>query len=262
MKILENNGHKVALYASAEEMPIKRYNKFQKYLLVESGVGSDVESAGRHLSKLFEFIGGSMKDESLVEAKNLFYNFYMIQQEENLPAMALACLVASIDEEPVVDLSEENLKVIVEKLSFFGFTQKEVKARIDEIKKKIASELKRYVPSFFNSGDNFEFFANVKRKALLLAEEEETGVPNVEEMEKIDRYFLEQSKPHNFDADSEENAVLRHDLNYESLCAVLENNGVHSPQNLSTMQFYHRLEYFKKQAAALSSAAHKHGEDD
>jgi hypothetical protein len=53
-------------------------------------------------------------------------------------------------------------------------------------------------------------------------------------------------KPENFDANNVDNAALRADASFEILCSILESNGVANAANLTTLQFYLRLEHFKK----------------
>lgn len=133
---LTKGDHKIRLYASAEELPIKRYSKFQKYALIESGIGADIAAIGKHFGKLFEFLTFKMQEESLSEAKNLYYTFFSMLEELNVPGLAFACLVHSIDGEPLTDLTEENLLRVVETLSGFGISQKDVAEGNERLKKK------------------------------------------------------------------------------------------------------------------------------
>lgn len=128
--------HTLSLYNAAEELPIKRYSKFQKYMLIETGVGSDLESIGKHFSKLFAFLGQKLVPESFQETKNLYYNFFMLLEEINIPGIAFTCLVHSIDGKEINDLSEDNLKQATEQLSLLGVTQATVQEWNDLVKKK------------------------------------------------------------------------------------------------------------------------------
>lgn len=128
--------HTIKVFASAEELPIKRYSKFQKYSLLETGIGSNMESIGAHFGKLFEYLGYQMNAEALQESKNLYYNFHLMLEEVNIESMAFACLIHSMDGTEITDTSEDGLKVIVELLSEYGLTQKEVESHNSEVKKK------------------------------------------------------------------------------------------------------------------------------
>lgn len=136
MHKIELNGHTLELYQTAAELPIKRYSQFQKYNVMESGIGSDMDAIGGHFSKLFEFITYDMKADAMQEAKNLYYNFYTMLQNISIPGMAFGCLLHTVDGEKVVDVSEEGLKRIVDKLDAIGLTHAVCTGWVETAKKK------------------------------------------------------------------------------------------------------------------------------
>jgi hypothetical protein len=136
IEIQFGKNNKLKMYRAADELPMKLYSRFQKYLLVENGVGSTIEAIGTHFAKWFELQSHELHKEALEEGKNLYYNFYMVLQEMNVPGLAFCCLVHSVDDIEVVDYSENNLKALTDALSSLGLTQKVVEQAIDEVKKK------------------------------------------------------------------------------------------------------------------------------
>lgn len=247
MHELIKGSHTITLYRSADELPVMRYARFQKYLLMEAGVGADLESIGGHFAKLFEFQGLGMLAESQEETKNLYYNFYSILEEIHFPGLAFVCLVHNIDEWQLQDTSEESLKKCLQKLDAIGLTQGDILAYIEDFKKKVHRELMYHCPAYFNDEDTLQFYSNVKAKiAALIAEMEGEDVEL--RLAQLDRFFAEQAAPHVFDSASMENAAVSLDRNFETLCTILESNGVTGPQHLTTLQFYSRLDYFKRQA--------------
>lgn len=136
MQELIVEGKKISFYSAIEELPIKRYSKFQKYNLIESGIGTDIEAIGFHFSKLFEYQSHKMFTEALQETKNLYYNLYMILEEIHIPSMAFCCLIHSIDGEILSDLSEDNLKKTVDTLSKIGVTHASIVDKVAVVKKK------------------------------------------------------------------------------------------------------------------------------
>lgn len=89
-----------------------------------------------------------------------------------------------------------------------------------------------------------EFYAKIKAKIKAIEKSITTGDDS--ELQSINRFFAENSKPLNFDYGSLENAVLKTDKHFETLCALLEGNGVSNATELTVTAFYSRLEYFKK----------------
>jgi hypothetical protein len=258
MFTIEHNNHKLQIYRTAEELPIKRYARFQRYCIMDSGIGSDLISVGGHFSKLFELLTYELSKEALQEAKNMYYNFHLLFEEIPLRGLAFVCLIHSIDDELVTDISEDNLKAVLNRLDEYGFTAQVVNEQIDEVKKKVHSDLKRYAPSFFNSEDSIDFYSKIKDK--ITAFEIYFFKNDESKLFEVNRYFAEYTKPQNFDSDSEENAMVRVDTTFSNLCAVLEGNGVANAAELSTLQFYLRLEYFKKLQLPKSSPAPKEAE--
>lgn len=134
--ITTDTGTAIQIYSSAKEMPIHRYTAFQKYLLMESGIGASMESIGTHFSKLHSFIVNAMHEEAKKEAENLHFSFFSILNEINYQSLAFACMVYSIGDTPITDISDENLPLIVKQLGQAGVTLSETEELSDEIKKK------------------------------------------------------------------------------------------------------------------------------
>jgi hypothetical protein len=66
------------------------------------------------------------------------------------------------------------------------------------------------------------------------------------EIARIEREFAEMNQPDCFDTGDPQNAILQLETHFEHLCAVLESSGVVNASSLSVLQFYLRLEYFRK----------------
>ena len=48
--------HKVVMYDSIEELPIVRFQKYNKMLMLDAGLGSDVTALDGHLARVSEYI--------------------------------------------------------------------------------------------------------------------------------------------------------------------------------------------------------------
>jgi len=245
---IEINGHVLELFQTIGELPARRYSLFQKYTVMESGIGSDINAVGGHFAKLFEFIAWDMKEDATRETKNLYYNFFTMLETLYIPGLAFCCTLYRVDGIEVTDVSEEALKKRVQELSDWGLTHDTCTEWIDGFKKKIYNELKQYFPGYFNDEETIEYYGKIKSRILAVAEAiEATDIELVErKLRDLDKYFTEQLKPQDFDAESELNASVQADLTFETLCGILESNGVSNAGELTTMQFYSRLEYFRK----------------
>ncbi len=56
MKKVKLNGHKVVIYDSIDELPIVRFHKYSKMLLVDAGVGSDINDCDAHIERATRYI--------------------------------------------------------------------------------------------------------------------------------------------------------------------------------------------------------------
>lgn len=66
-----------------------------------------------------------------------------------------------------------------------------------------------------------------------------------EEIESIDQYKLTFLTPENFDGESAENVFKKMDMSFEYFCASLEEAGVQNPKQMTTFEFYSRVNYYR-----------------
>ena len=97
MKKLQLGTHSIEIYDSIEELSIKRYQKFNKMLLIDSGLGSTMEDFMAHASRISAYIQSDDKDLALKEVRNLIQCVQLAQSEMDPKSAAFAALVHSID---------------------------------------------------------------------------------------------------------------------------------------------------------------------
>lgn len=117
MRTFNINKKVVKVYDSIDEMPIANYQKYNKYLLIDSGIGSDAEDIDNHIIKLAKLIKSDDKEKALAELTNLRQNIYMVNSEISPKYLAFAALIHQVDGEEVKDLSDEGLKDLLKSLS-------------------------------------------------------------------------------------------------------------------------------------------------
>lgn len=137
MKIIQTEtGLNIRFYADAKEGSMKRYNEFNKYLLLDAGVGCTMEDIAGHFSKLFGFLSASKIEDARLEAENLYFNNYAVLEKINFKSYAFACLVESINGVQYDDFSEDGLKLVLSMLESSGITQQTIEQAVDDVKKK------------------------------------------------------------------------------------------------------------------------------
>lgn len=135
MRTEQFRGHTVKIYEDVDEMPIRRFQRFNKCLLYDMGIGSDFSDVDVHMARIASYIP---KDpaKALQELENMRNNLYYIVQGVSPRHMAFAALVAEVDGWPRDDLSDEGLN---ETLALLDDVKHTVISRLAEaIKKKSA----------------------------------------------------------------------------------------------------------------------------
>ena len=127
--------HTVEFYDTIEELPIVRFHKYQKLLLVDAGVGSDIAAFDQRLEKARRFIIAGKPDKAQQELENLRQCVYLIQVGISPKHRAFAALVAKLDGEECNDISDDALAAITEKLN--DVPENELTAQLEAVKKKL-----------------------------------------------------------------------------------------------------------------------------
>ena len=116
MKVGKVNKHKVEIYDSIDELPIKRFQKFNKYMLIDRGIGSDMQDVLSHIDRAKIYIK-SNPAMAATELDNMRQSIYLLVDELSPKHMAFAALVHKIDGEEMNDISDAGLKRVLEILS-------------------------------------------------------------------------------------------------------------------------------------------------
>lgn len=128
------NKHVVELYDSIDELPIVRFQKYNKYLLIDSGVGSDMNDVLDHIDRAKLYISANPK-MAVVEMENMRQAIYLISEEISPKYMAFAVLVHKIDGKEMNDLSDVGLKKVLEILN--EVKKSWIDGILDLVKKKL-----------------------------------------------------------------------------------------------------------------------------
>ena len=257
MKTTILNGKKVVLYDSIDEMPIANFQKYNKYLLIDAGIGSTVDDVDGHIVKIAKFIKSGDQKKSMQELQNLRQNLYMINESISPKFMSFASLVKSVDGREVTDLSDESLRGIISELS----SEKHgvLYELFTWLKKKVSTELELYFPNSFTSGAEKDFYDKIKRRAMLLLDYIINNNEHAEALEEIDNFILSSMKPKSFSG--KESVEIKYDKQYEDMCLLISQKLNISPYNMTVLQFYNAIDNIKKQIEAENKSIRraKHG---
>lgn len=246
MKSLLINKKIVRVYDSIDEMPIINFQKYNKYLLIDSGIGSDADDIDAHIVKIAKYIKSNNNRKALQELQNMRQNIYMVNSEISPKYLAFAALIHSVDGKEVNDLSDDGLKKLLQDL-------KEIKhSKVIDfllwLKKKVTSELEIYFPGDFVNPKEKEAYDKLKNRTLLVLDSIINDTDNTEQIELIDTMMLNMHTPKVFIGS--ESVEVKYDKQFESTCLLIAQKTNMDARKMTVLQFYNAIDNIKAQAEA------------
>ena len=239
--------HKVVMYDSIEELPIVRFQKYNKMLMLDAGLGSDVTALDGHLARVSEYIKAGDLTNAAGEIDNLRQTLFNVQNGLTPHFMSLIPLMAEVDGEPLTDLSDENIQAVYDRLK--DVTMKAYEGAASEVKKKIEEEIEKYFHQGGPSAESKEYYELVRRKALLQLEFVEKGIDHDEEIREIDGQLVRFGKPMVFSGDK--NREILYDKNFIGNCVAIAQNLNMDAKQMTVMEYYRALEVLEEQQKEL-----------
>lgn len=142
MKTVAYKGHLLELYTSIEELPLTRFNAYNRYLLVDAGIGSDMNDVDRHIGMVRRFIADGEKAKADRELMNLRQNLAFVIEGVSPRMMAFIPLIARMDGKPVDDITEDGVRAVIDRLGRTGFSVGAIWFHLNEVKKKLTRSLR------------------------------------------------------------------------------------------------------------------------
>ena len=249
MKKMTLGTHKVTMYESIEELPIERFQKYNKMLMIDAGLGSDLTALDAHLAKVSEFIKAGELNNAATEIDNLRQTLFNVQNGLTPHFMSLIPLMAEVDGEPLTDLSDENIQRVYDTLK--DVTMKAYEGAASEVKKKIEEELKAYFNQGGESAASKEYYELMRRRALLQLDEIAQGSDHGEEIREIESQMVRHDKPRAFQG--QRNAEVLYDKNFVGCCIAIAQNLNMDAKAMTVMEYYRALEVLEEQQKKLKS---------
>lgn len=254
MKSLLINKKIVRVYDSIDEMPIVNFQKYNKYLLIDSGIGSDADDIDAHIVKIAKFIKANNNKKALQELQNMRQNMYMVNNEISPKYLAFAALIHSIDGKEVNDLSDDGLKKLLQDLK--DIKHSKVIDFLLWLKKKVTSELETYFPGDFVNPKEKEAYDKLKNRTLLVLDSIINDTDNTEQIELIDTTMLNMHTPKVFIGS--ESVEVKYDKQFESTCLLIAQKTNMDARKMTVLQFYNAIDNIKAQAEAEAKSLKKH----
>lgn len=247
--------HRVRLYDSIDDLPMERFHRYNKMLLIDAGLGSDISAMDAHVEKVVRFMRGGDVDSATKELENLRQTFYLVQTEQSPRNLSFACLVAEVDGKDCNDLSEDGLEKV--RLLLNDAPRGEVAETMSAAKKKIDDALVEYFPQLFVSPEEKEYYDVMKRRTVAMLEqiaegETETRKKDIDTM--TDR-LVTAIKPKVFTGRTA--FGVQHDKGYEKMCLLISSTLGVDAKRMTVLEYYTANEYIKEMANERKKAASK-----
>ncbi len=142
MIIFKKKKTEVKFYDSIEEMPHRRYMKFNKEMMRANEVGNSMTDVIKRIDRAMGFIQAKESDKAVRELSNARLAYSYSQAELEPKGLALAAMVKSINGVEVDDITTSGLQNTLEVLQNIGMSKKELDHNADSVKKKSSKSLK------------------------------------------------------------------------------------------------------------------------
>lgn len=243
MKTTKINNHNVEIFDSIDELPIRRFQKYNKYMLIDSGVGSDIQDIIDHIEKAKIYIKAN-PNMAYIELENMRQAIYLVAEEISPKYMAFAVLVNKIDGETMDDLTDAGLRHVLDLLQ--DVQQTWIDRVLNSVKKKIDTELSLYFPGKFEDATIKEYYDQLRSHTLLKLKHIITGTDVHLACKEIEIRLALLIRPRLFSG--AKSAEICYDKEFEEMCLILTQNLQVQPKNMTVLQFYNAFEYLKKEA--------------
>lgn len=254
MKTVFIKGKKIQLYDSIDEMPIVNFQKYNKCVLIDSGLGSDIDSIDNHIVDIAKYVKNGDTKNALQELQNMRQTMHMIVSGVSPKNLAFAALIYSIDGVEQKNLSDEHLQEIINELNELPFGL--FIDLIEKLKKKLSTELELYFPSEFDSAKEKEAYSKLKSRTLLQLKELIDDNDYAKNIAEIDKFLFSLHRPKSFiGKDSDE---IRYDKQFESACMMISQKTGLNAKQMTVLEFYNTLVNIQKQAEIEKKAYKKY----
>ena len=254
MKTVIIKNKKIKLYDSIDEMPIINFQKYNKCVLIDSGLGSDVDSVDSHIVNIAKYINKGDKKNAMQELQNMRQNMHMVVSNVSPKNLAFAALIHSIDGKEQKDLSDAHLKEIIDDLGEMPHSI--FIDLLNGLKKKLSSELELYFPSEFDSAKEKEAYDKLKMRTLFQLQELVEDKDYTEKIAELDEFIFNLHKPKNFNGRNSDE--IKYSKQFESACMVISQKTGMNAKQMTVLEFYNTLANIQKQLEIEKKAYKKY----
>jgi len=147
MKTISINNNIIELFDSIENSPITNYMQSNRFALIDSGIGSDLQAIDGHISLIRSYLSKEDIKNADKELLNMRQSYAFIFENLSPKMLSFVALINKVNGKKIEIADEEEARKLIKKLSKKGLTFEQVNGALIEIKKKLIQKLKRFFQS-------------------------------------------------------------------------------------------------------------------
>ena len=147
MKTISINNNIIELFDSIENSPITNYMQSNRFALIDSGIGSDLQAIDGHISLIRSYLSKEDIKNADKELLNMRQSYAFIFENLSPKMLSFVALINKVNGKKIEIADEEEARKLIKKLSKKGLTFEQVNSALIEIKKKLIQKLKRFFQS-------------------------------------------------------------------------------------------------------------------
>lgn len=119
------------------KIPEYNWQKFQRCLILDSGIGSTTLGAVNHTDTIMTLAANDRKEDLSNELNNFRLSLFSVMESISYTSMAFACMVQNIDGETVSIATDTDINNLSKRIAETGITHGEIADYVDLLKKKL-----------------------------------------------------------------------------------------------------------------------------
>lgn len=246
--VIKLGKHEVELYDGIEGMPIVRFHRYQKMLLLDAGVGGDLSALDARIERVNAYLAQKDTDKARKEIENLRLSVFFIQNNINPRHRAFACLVKRIDRKQYDGAEDEQIDAILRELSDVPVA--EIEQELNSVKKKIEADLILYFPRLFGDAGEKEYYELLRRRTVRVLDGIINGESDPEKSaEELTIKILLYINPRKYAGS--EGMEVQYDKQFENICLSLSEQLNIRPKTMAVFEFYSAFELIRDRAREM-----------
>jgi hypothetical protein len=232
------NDIEIELYDSIDELPITRYQWFNRQMMIDSGVGGDLDAFNRRCVSIARLIDTDAS-KAKVEIQNLMGSVHFMMNNVNPEMNAFVGLVKSVDGKDLPnEITDDIVKSTLSKIG--GVKLSWIRRMIKKIKRGIRREMNTFLKKG-NDGQTRQYYQNLQ--TALERELERIQKDELDsDMGEIDQFLAESVVIKRYLGDVQ----IKDITGFERVCSIISKYFNDKAKNLSTLEFYDRIELMKE----------------